>query len=230
LASDQASQELAALARELLFARPEPALDPFRAVWPPGPQPGGNSTAPRQSAAPPPSSAVPRIPATTPPLPVLAWLPDIAAERHEFAGTLIAALCRTATSLLWRQTYSLEEIGAEFLRNYGYTEIMGPNAPRAYRQLSCGFLLLGPQTTYPRHHHEAEEIYVTLTGAAEWLQGDAVWRRHPAGTLIHHASREAHAMRTADRPLLALYLWRGADLNQKARLDSDEASSHGEIT
>jgi hypothetical protein len=201
--SDPAAQPLEELARDLLFALDHPALRPFRADWPSSRADRAAPTAAPQSAA---------------PLPVLDYLPAIAAARHDFAAALIQALCRAAPALRWRQTYSTAQIDAAFLRNYGYTEIIGPTAPRECRQLACGFLLLGPHTHYPRHLHEAEEIYVSLAGRAGWLQGDAVWRDHPPGTVIHHTSGEPHAMRTADAPLLALYVWRSADLNQTARL------------
>jgi hypothetical protein len=81
--------------------------------------------------------------------------------------------------------------------------------------------MLGPFTHYPRHRHDAEEIYLPLSGAAEWQQGDAVWRERLPGTLIRHAGGEPHAMRTGAGPLLALYLWRGANLAQKAQLDAE---------
>ena len=92
--------------------------------------------------------------------------------------------------------------------------------PIACDGIACGFLILGPATHYPRHRHEAEEIYLPLSGTAAWQQGDAIWREQPPGTLIHHVSNEPHAMRTGAGPLLALYLWRSANLTQKARLDA----------
>ena len=90
-------------------------------------------------------------------------------------------------------------------------------------QISCGVLVLGPNTFYPPHRHEAEEIYLPLAGTAEWLKGDGVWRHRRPGTLIHHSSEETHAMRTGEQPLLAMYLWRSADLGQNARLDPGNA-------
>jgi len=45
------------------------------------------------------------------------------------------------------------------------------------------------------------------------------WLDESPGTVIHHASNEPHAMRTGTQPLLALYLWRSDNLNQKSRLD-----------
>jgi len=215
LADASASPPLPALTRELLLSLEHAALRPSLTRWP--------SMSPM---------LVPTVP--TPPTPamsgsanaataanalaVLRWLPVIAAARHEFAGPLIDALCRAAPSLPWRQTYSRDEIGAEFLRNYGYTEIVGPTAAWRSDVLRCGFLLLGPETHYPRHHHEAEELYVALSGTAAWARGDEPWRDRPPGTVIHHASGEPHAMRTAAEPLLALYLWQGAGLEHAARL------------
>jgi hypothetical protein len=61
-----------------------------------------------------------------------------------------------------------------------------------------------------------------LTGLAlqaPRLLSDAVWRDRRPGAVIHHASDEPHSMRTATEPLLAMYIWRSEQLNQKARLD-----------
>lgn len=79
-------------------------------------------------------------------------------------------------------------------------------------RLACGLLLLGPETLYPSHRHEAEELYISLLGSADWHQSDRGWVRQPPGAVLHHASFEPHAMRTDAQPLLALYLWRGTEL------------------
>jgi hypothetical protein len=150
-------------------------------------------------------------------LPVLRYLATIADAPACVAPVLVAGVLRIAAVLAWRQTYSLQELGAEFLDNYGYTEILGSCGPHCSDRLAAGLLLLGPDTLYPRHRHRAEEIYLPLSGQAEWQQGDALWRSHRPGTVIHHRSEEPHAMRTRTEPLLALYLWRG-DLAQKSRL------------
>jgi hypothetical protein len=113
----------------------------------------------------------------------------------------------------------------EFLQNYGWTELMGRGAPIDASRVACGFLLLGPSTLYPRHGHEAEEVYVPLSGTARWQQGDAIWREKPPGTVIHHARNEPHAMHTGAEPLLALYLWHSEQLNQKASLEPEPKQS-----
>jgi quercetin dioxygenase-like cupin family protein len=160
----------------------------------------------------------PTAPSSAPALPVLRWVPRIAADGTSFGGTFVSALCRTAPSLAWRQSYTRDEIDAAFLQNYGWSELLRPAEKRTSAQISCGVVVLGPRTLYPHHRHEAEEIYVPLSGTASWQQGDALWREQPPGRLIHHLSEESHAMRTGEEPLLALYLWRSTDLAQRARL------------
>jgi len=189
---------IAAQVKQLLESLQQPALAPFLSDWPRS----------HQLRA-----------AVASDLPVLRWLPQIAGDAAAFGVDLVAAVARAAPSLAWRQTYSAQELGGAFLDNYGWSEIFGGNGPLASERIACGFLILGPATHYPRHRHEAEEMYLPLSGTAAWQQGDAIWRDRPPGTLIYHAGDEPHAMRTGTQPLLALYVWRGANLDQKARLD-----------
>jgi hypothetical protein len=210
----ESHDRLPALARRLLESLAAPVLKPFLADWP-------GSQISRGAAERP---AAPRAANAAGTLPVLRWLPRIAAEPVGFGADLVTALCRSAPSLVWRQSYTSGELGAVFMQNYGWTEILGPRSCDSGGQTACGLLLLGADTFYPQHRHEAEEIYVPLHGTAEWRQGDAVWRPCAPGTLIHHQSEEPHAMRTAAEPLLALYLWRSADLCQESRLDQRGAA------
>jgi hypothetical protein len=193
---------IAARIKALLDSLGDPALAPFLAEWP------GNGSRRAVAAA---------------NLPVVRWLADVAGDEAAFGIDLVAALCREASTLAWRQTYTANDLGTAFLDNYGWSEILGNSGPWVGERIACGFLILGPSTHYPRHRHEAEEVYLPLSGTAAWQQGDGSWRDRPPGTLIHHAREEPHAMRTGVAPLLALYLWRSADLAQKARLEADTA-------
>jgi hypothetical protein len=194
--------DVLALAHRMLTSLEAPALRPFLAAWPlsgpspPQPQAQHNADA----------------------LPVLRWLPRIGADSVSFDSALVRSVCQAAPSLTWRQTYTTDEVEPAFLQNYAWCEILGPEGREIGAKISCGVVVLGPNTLYPLHRHEAEEIYVPLSGTAAWRQGDAVWRQRAPGTLIHHLSEEPHAMRTGQEPLMAMYLWRGADLSQKARL------------
>jgi hypothetical protein len=210
--SDGALTGLALKARRLLRSLDEPSLAPFLADWPGHERPDACDSP--QLA---PGLRVPDLEFDST-LPVLRCLSDFAADESGFGAFLVADLCRNHRSLTWRQTYAAGDVGDAFLRNYGYAEIVGMKSIPS-RQIACGFLILGPSTLYPRHRHEAEEIYIPLRGTARWQQSDAVWRERRPGAVIHHASDEPHAMQTGAEPLLALYVWRGGQLHQSARLD-----------
>jgi hypothetical protein len=207
-----AGEGIAARIKELLESLPYPALAPFLVDWP--------AIYSRREIAP-------------ARLPVLRWLPQLVggtaslraapSRTASFGADLVAAVCRTAPLLDWRQTYSAADLNSAFLQNYAWSEIVGSVGPIESERIACGFLLLGPSTFYPSHHHAAEELYVPLSGTAAWQQGDLGWREHAPGTPIHHRSEEPHAMRTGGSPLLALYIWRGANLGQKARLDASRS-------
>jgi hypothetical protein len=210
--SDGVLTGLALKARGLLCSLDEPSLAPFLADWPGHDWPDMSDSPPAASG-----SRVQGVESVSM-LPVLRCLPEFAADQSGFGAPLVADLCLNHQLLMWRQTYAAGEVGDAFLRNYGYAEIVGMKSIPS-RRIACGFLILGPSTLYPRHRHEAEEIYIPLRGTARWEQSDAVWRERRPGAVIHHASDEPHSMQTGAQPLLALYIWRSERLNQKARLD-----------
>jgi hypothetical protein len=198
-ASNQAPpDDLMAQARVLLMDLHARELTPFLEEWP----------SPSERRDVPPAS-----------VPVLRWLPRIQQSAPTFGAPLINALVEAALALAWRRSYSPDAVGAQFYENYGWTEFAGLTGPMPSKHLACGVLLLGPHVTYPPHRHEADEIYVPLAGTAAWRHGKDHWRERLPGTVIHHARHEAHAMRTGQEPLLALYLWRSENLDQGSRLD-----------
>ncbi|HTK97826.1 MAG TPA: dimethylsulfonioproprionate lyase family protein [Pseudomonadales bacterium] len=128
---------------------------------------------------------------------------------------ICVSIDRLASTLQWRQNPNYA--GADFLDSYAYCELVGPHGHLQHAQVALGLLLLGPRVTYPEHAHPATETYGVIAGHAEWFQGDGLWRRRMPGELIRHATMEPHAMRTADEPLLAAYLWQD-HLDDGARL------------
>ena len=154
------------------------------------------------------------------PLAVARWLGVSAPGNSVAARALLEQLAEVADALDWRQTYAAKDVGATFMDNYGWTELVGPRGPAPSERLACGILILGPRTLYPPHRHEAYEVYVPLAGVAEWCQGARGWQSYAPGTAVAHASDVAHAMRTAEEPLVALYLWRSHNLAQSAQLEA----------
>ena len=152
-------------------------------------------------------------------LPVVAalrGLPEKAAPRTKGLVDAIAAL---AGELDWRQTYTAADFGQRFLDNYGWSEWIGERGAFMSGAVACGVLMLGPETEYPAHSHEAEELYLPLAGRAWWRSGELDWRLRAPGTWIHHPSWMVHAMRTEREPLLAAYVWRAGDLSAKSRIE-----------
>ncbi len=143
----------------------------------------------------------------------LRHLDACAANAEGTAGEEIARLLAgRGQRLRWGQTYTADDFGQKFIDNYGWVELVGTRGHFADDSVACGFLLLGPSLHYPDHHHEAEEIYIPLTGGALWRMGDGDFAYREAGEVIHHRSNVSHAMKTGGEPLLALYLWRGGPL------------------
>lgn len=151
-------------------------------------------------------------------LPVLSWMPQVVAAAHQHTAFLVKMLASMANQIAWGQTYSAEDFGSGFLEKYGWTELIGMRGPIASERMACGFLLLGPEIEYPRHSHEAEEVYVPLTEPTYWMRGNEDWELRAACRPIFHGSRMPHAIRTKDVPLLALYLWHGGNLVEKSSI------------
>src|SRR5262245_56561686 len=97
---------------------------------------------------------------------------------------LVEAIEALAGELDWRQTYGPADFGERFLQNYGFNEWIGQRGAFASDRIACGVLLLGPETEYPDHSHEAEELYLPLAGRALWRSDEADWRARSPGTWI----------------------------------------------
>ncbi len=156
---------------------------------------------------------------TPSPLAATRWLAVAAREHPAAAGPLLDLLGANAGSLAWRQTYTVGQVGAAFIDNYGWAELVGPRGLAPSDRIACGILILGPHTHYPSHCHEAYEVYVPLAGTARWKQGERGWHDAAPGSAVEHASETPHAIQTMVEPLVALFLWRSRDLAQSARLE-----------
>lgn len=143
-------------------------------------------------------------------LPVCQWLNGM--SENGVMGEIKAA----SAALHWRQTYGAADFGAEFLAGYGWSEFIGLRGPVPSDRIACGVLVLGPGVIYPSHAHAAEEVYLPISGLAEWQRGDAGFAPVPVGQAVHHPSWMPHAMRVGAAPLAALYMWRGGDLAAKS--------------
>ena len=123
-------------------------------------------------------------------------------------GGLRDTLTPVLRSLPW-QAQMAPKIGPGFERLYAAAEVVGPNGMIASRDCRFGVFVLAPGTHYPAHAHAAEELYLVLSGTAQWLTGEDEYAPIAPGGFSHHLPRQSHATRTGDAPLLALWGWTG---------------------
>ena len=62
---------------------------------------------------------------------------------------ILASVKAERDQLVWHQTNTIAEFGEEFLENYGWVTLIGPEGIVHTQDMSCALMLLGPQTVYP---------------------------------------------------------------------------------
>ena len=134
---------------------------------------------------------------------------------------LLAVFERHKNRLRWEQSYKKEDglVSAAMLAGYGFAEIIGQRGPFVSDRIRAGIGIWGPDIVYPRHQHEAEEIYVVLAGAAEFKLGSGVETRQSVGDVVYVESNMPHGFRTTDQSLVVYYLWQAGDLRQQSTFE-----------
>ncbi len=123
-------------------------------------------------------------------------------------ASLVGTIDRVQNLLCWRRARP-ERIPEPFLHHYAFVEICGPEGMVEANDFRFGLYLQAPGADYPPHCHEAEELYLIVSGTAQWQTDDGEFAARPPGTLIHHLPWQWHATRTQGQPLLALWSWAG---------------------
>ena len=156
-------------------------------------------------------------------LPVLALLPDIARCSDAETKGVVDAIIEAADHLAWRQTYD-EEDGFDrgYLDRYGWFDLAGPEGPYEADGIRIMAGYWGQGLRYPDHSHSPEEHYLVLAGSAWFRLGQEDWYRLGPGGVFHTPAGGVHSADMRDEPLLAISIWRAADLSVQINLtDSD---------
>ena len=143
--------------------------------------------------------------------PLIRWIEDSAKHGSSETANLLKALKPALPFLPWKYNYEPRTDMPDLGNRMGWGEILGPEAPYHDEHFCFGFTLLGKNTFYPAHYHPATELYVVLSGHAEWTLDGVSKVRGPAEFILH-PSNHVHSMQTRDEPLLALYTWSGEDV------------------
>jgi hypothetical protein len=122
-------------------------------------------------------------------------------------GALADAFAVIEPQLTWKVRGGAEALGEEFLDGHANATIAGPEGLEIRRDVWIGVSLMAPHTRYPDHRHPPEEIYVVLSDG-QWRQASDPWHEPGIGGLVYNPPNVVHAMRSTERPLLALwFLW-----------------------
>jgi hypothetical protein len=119
---------------------------------------------------------------------------------------LVEALERLSPFLAWNTRGVLTDSSAT---NRAYVELLGPDGMLQTDEIRLGVYWHDRHTFYPRHRHEAVELYHVVSGTALWQHVSEEWVPRPPDSFVLHQSNEDHATKTLDQPLLALWSWLG---------------------
>jgi len=138
-------------------------------------------------------------------LPVLKHL-DIAIDAAETGPAPIPELAQAFSAvsrrLRWWQR-AVEEL-PQFVHGHANAEIIGPGGLEVRSDVTVGVTLMAPGITYPDHRHLPAEIYVVMS-EGEWRKDDGPWYEPGVGSLIYNSPNIVHAMRSGEKPLLAIW-------------------------
>ncbi len=122
-------------------------------------------------------------------------------------SALADAFAAIEPQLNWKVRAGAETLGEHFLDGHANATIMGPEGLEKRRDVWIGVSLMAPHMRYPDHRHPPEEIYVVLSDG-QWRQASDPWHEPGIGGLVYNPPNVMHAMRSTERPLLALwFLW-----------------------
>lgn len=146
--------------------------------------------------------------------PALRYLDEAVAQATaagfgEIAENFRDLLSDPAQNITWSQNARyMDDPAAEALRaGYCYAAISGPDGPLYRAAPRGGFMLFGPDVTYPAHNHAPKEVYFILTPGTQWQLDRGDWFDVSAGDVVYHRPWQLHAMRTGDCPVLAFAGW-----------------------
>ena len=119
---------------------------------------------------------------------------------------LAEALERLSPFLAWQTRGAFTDSNST---NRAYVEFLGPEGMLKSNEIRLGVYWHDRHTFYPRHRHEAIELYHIVSGTAYWQHISEEWVPRPPDSFVIHQSNEDHATKTGDQPLLALWSWLG---------------------
>jgi len=152
-------------------------------------------------------------------LPVCKLIPDSLDFASPLTSDIVSAIIQTIPFLQWQQSYTIKDgFDAHYLDNYVWFNLVSPDGPFYSEDIRISVGYWGCGLHYKNHWHEPEEIYIPLAGDARFHSEGTVSKIAKPGDLILHRSNQPHSIDMDTKPLLAMAVWRGANLNRKSGL------------
>ena len=137
---------------------------------------------------------------------------------------ILDSIIRANYELKWNTTYSENEVGTDFIKRYGWFDLIGPNGPFCHDSTRIMIGYWGANLDYQMHWHEAKEAYVPLAGSALFWSEHNGKKIANVGDIIIHKSNEKHWTKMHNGFLLALAIWKGTDLSVNPTISSRDGS------
>lgn len=165
------------------------------------------------------ASIRPRGPVVGSSLPVVDRLADYAALASPQTAPVVRAVAEAARHLFWRRTYSQADGSSpDHIERYGWFDLVGPKGPYSAEGLRIHVGCWGQGLVYPDHSHDPEEHYLVLAGGARFRLGRENWQTLGPGGIFRTPPGAVHSADMRDQPLMALAIWRAADVSIRINL------------
>ena len=105
---------------------------------------------------------------------------------------ILDSIIKANYELKWNTTYSEKEVGSDFIKRYGWFDLIGPNGPFLINSTRIMIGYWGENLDYQMHWHEAEEAYVPLAGTALFWPKISGEKIADVGDIVTHKSNEKH--------------------------------------
>jgi len=162
--------------------------------------------------------------------PVQKLVNEINPPKFPKTRTIQEDIIRANYELKWNTTYSENEVGTDFIKRYGWFDLIGLNGLfyMSGTRIMIGYW--GANLEYQMHWHEAEEAYVPLAGTALFWPKISGEKIADVGDIVTHKSNEKHWTKMNNGCLLALAIWKGTDLSINPTIFSRDGTKMYEVT
>lgn len=163
----------------------------------------------------------PVIPQTQP---VQSLINEITTPKFAEGKQILNSIIKTNQELRWNTTYSVKEVGIDFMERYGWVDLIGPYGPFVMKDRRIMIGYWGEGLDYQMHWHVAEEAYIPLVGSALFWSENNGTKMAGVGDIVIHKSNEKHWTKMTNGFLLALAIWKGPDLNINPMISSRDGT------